>query len=46
MIMAVNNSDYYEVYPSSGANKYGLVEDIEVDDQGMVYAPTEPGTGL
>ena len=43
--MAVNNSDYYEVYPSSGANKYGLVEDIEVDDQGMVYAPTEPGLG-
>ena len=45
MIMAVNNSGYYEVYPSSGANKYGLVEDIEVDDQGMVYAPTEPGLG-
>ena len=43
--MAVNNSDYYEVYPSNGANKYGLVEDIEVDDQGMVYAPTEPGLG-
>ena len=45
VIMAVNNSDYYEVYPSNGANKYGLVEDIEVDDRGMVYAPTAPGLG-
>ena len=27
-------------------NKYGLVEDIEVDDQGMVYAPTKPGLGF
>ena len=34
--MTVNNCDYYEVFPSSGANKFGLVEDIEVDDQGLV----------
>ena len=43
--MAVNNCDYYEVFPSSGANKFGLVEDIEVDGQGLVYAPTKPGLG-
>jgi L-alanine-DL-glutamate epimerase-like enolase superfamily enzyme len=43
--MAVNNCDYYEVFPCNGANKYGLVEDIEVDDKGLVYAPTEPGLG-
>jgi L-alanine-DL-glutamate epimerase-like enolase superfamily enzyme len=43
--MAVNNCDYYEVFPSSGANKFGLVEDIEVDDQGLVYAPEKPGLG-
>jgi L-alanine-DL-glutamate epimerase-like enolase superfamily enzyme len=41
--MAVTNCDYYEVFPSSGANKYGLVEDIEVDEQGLVYAPEKPG---
>ena len=43
--MAINNCDYYEVFPSQGANKFGLVEDIEVDDQGLVYAPEKPGLG-
>jgi L-alanine-DL-glutamate epimerase-like enolase superfamily enzyme len=43
--MAVNNCDFYEVFPSSGANKFGLVKDIEVDDQGFVYAPQKPGLG-
>ena len=45
VIMAVNNCDYYEVFPSHGANKFGLVEDIEVDAQGFVYAPQKPGLG-
>ena len=43
--MAINNCDYYEVFPSHGANKFGLVEDIEVDDNGLVYAPEKPGLG-
>jgi L-alanine-DL-glutamate epimerase-like enolase superfamily enzyme len=43
--MAITNCDYYEVFPCSGANKYALVEDIEVDDQGLVYAPENPGLG-
>ena len=43
--MAVPNCDYYEVFPCTGANMYGLVKDIEVDDKGMVHAPTEPGLG-
>jgi L-alanine-DL-glutamate epimerase-like enolase superfamily enzyme len=43
--MAVPNCDYYEVFPASGANKFALVEDIEVDDQGLVYAPEKPGLG-
>ena len=41
--MAIPNCDYYEVFPANGANKYGLVEDIEVDEKGMVYAPEGPG---
>jgi L-alanine-DL-glutamate epimerase-like enolase superfamily enzyme len=45
VIMAVNNCDYYEVFPASGANKFGLVEDVEVDDQGLIYAPEKPGLG-
>jgi L-alanine-DL-glutamate epimerase-like enolase superfamily enzyme len=43
--MAVPNCEFYEVFPCTGANKYGLVADIEVDDKGFVYAPTEPGLG-
>ena len=43
--MAINNCDYYEVFPATGANKYALVEDIEVDKKGFVYAPTKPGLG-
>ena len=45
VIMAMNNCDYYEVFPASGANKFGLVEDVEVDSQGLVYAPEQPGLG-
>jgi L-alanine-DL-glutamate epimerase-like enolase superfamily enzyme len=43
--MAIPNCDYYEVFPASGANKFALVEDIEVDDKGMVHAPRKPGLG-
>jgi L-alanine-DL-glutamate epimerase-like enolase superfamily enzyme len=43
--MAISNCDYYEVFPCSGANKYGLVEDIEVDSRGMVHIPEKPGLG-
>ncbi|MCH8063398.1 MAG: mandelate racemase [Chloroflexi bacterium] len=45
IMMAMHNCDFYEVFPATGANKYGLVEDIEVDGQGLVYAPTKPGLG-
>ena len=43
--MAVPNCEFYEVFPCTGANKYGLVNDIEVDSKGLVYAPTKPGLG-
>ena len=43
--MAVPNCEFYEVFPCTGANKFGLVQDIEVDNNGLVYAPTRPGLG-
>ena len=43
--MAVPNCEFYEVFPCTGANKFGLIEDIEVDADGLVYAPKEPGLG-
>lgn len=45
VMMAMDNCDYYEVFPASGANRYALVGDIEVDENGLVYAPTKPGLG-
>ncbi len=44
--MAVPNCEFYEVFPCTGANQYALVQDIEVDSQGMVHAPTAPGLGF
>lgn len=43
--MAVPNCEYFEVFPCTGANKFGLVEDIEVDRDGFVNAPERPGLG-
>lgn len=42
--MAVPNCEFFEFFPCTGANEYGLVEDIQYVD-GMVHAPTEPGLG-
>jgi L-alanine-DL-glutamate epimerase-like enolase superfamily enzyme len=41
----VNNCNYDEVFPASGANRFALVEDTEVDEQELVYAPQKPGLG-
>ncbi|MBM4448380.1 MAG: mandelate racemase [Chloroflexi bacterium] len=43
--MAVKNCEYFEVLLPEAAQKYGLVQDIEVDRQGLVYAPEKPGLG-
>jgi L-alanine-DL-glutamate epimerase-like enolase superfamily enzyme len=45
LIMAIRNCEYFEVLLPDGAQKYGLVEDIEVDAKGLVHAPTKPGLG-
>jgi len=43
--MAIRNCEFFELLLPAGAQKYGLVEDIEVDGQGLVHAPTGPGLG-
>jgi L-alanine-DL-glutamate epimerase-like enolase superfamily enzyme len=43
--MAIPNCEYFEVLQPDAAQKHGLVQDIEVDQAGMVHAPTEPGLG-
>ena len=46
VMLAIDNCDYYELFPASGANKYGLVADIEVDDAGLIHAPVKSGLGF
>jgi L-alanine-DL-glutamate epimerase-like enolase superfamily enzyme len=45
VIMAIKNCEYFEVLLPAAAQKYGLVEDIDVDRQGQVHAPGGPGLG-
>ena len=42
--MAVPNCEFFEFFPCTGANMFGLVEDINFDN-GYVTAPTKPGLG-
>ena len=45
MIMAIRNCEYFEVLLPDASQKYGLVQDIEVDANGLVHAPNGPGIG-
>lgn len=45
VIMAIRNSEFFEVLLPAAAQKYGLVDDIEVDANGLVHAPNGPGLG-
>lgn len=46
VLMAIENCEYFEVLLPSGAQQYGLVEDIAPDEQGLVYAFDGPGLGV
>src|SRR4029077_10548740 len=45
VIMAIRNTEFFEVLLPDSMQKYGLAEDIAVDPEGFVHAPTEPGLG-
>jgi L-alanine-DL-glutamate epimerase-like enolase superfamily enzyme len=45
VIMAIRNTEFFEVLLPDAMQKYGLVEDIAPDKDGMVHAPTGPGLG-
>ena len=45
VIMAIKNCEFFEVLLPAAAQKYGLVEDIEVDAHGLVHAMNGPGLG-
>lgn len=43
--MAIRNTTYFEVLLPDGAHKYGLVQDLAPDAQGLMHAPQGPGLG-
>jgi L-alanine-DL-glutamate epimerase-like enolase superfamily enzyme len=45
VIMAIRNTEFFEVLLPDGAQKYGLVDDITVGRDGLVHASTAPGLG-
>ena len=45
VIMAIRNTEFFEVLLPDAMQKFGLVQDISVDRDGVVRAPTEPGLG-
>ena len=45
VIMAIRNTEFFEVLLPAAAQKYGLVDDIEVDGNGLVHALNGPGLG-
>jgi L-alanine-DL-glutamate epimerase-like enolase superfamily enzyme len=45
VIMAIANSEYFEVLMPSAGHKYGLLHDIELDAAGYVHAFDGPGLG-
>lgn len=45
VIMAIRNTEFFEVLLPDAMQKYGLAQEIEVDREGYVHAPTGPGLG-
>ena len=45
VIMALQNTEFFEVLLPAESQKYGMVQDIEIDGDGLVHAPTGPGIG-
>ncbi len=45
VILAIRNTEYFEVLLPDSMQKYGLVEDLAPDREGYVHAPTAPGLG-
>ena len=45
VILSIKNTTYFEVLLPSGAHKYGIIDDLKPDQNGLLYAPKEPGLG-
>jgi L-alanine-DL-glutamate epimerase-like enolase superfamily enzyme len=45
VILAIQNTNFFEVLLPDAAQKYGLSDEIAVDENGLVHAPAGPGLG-
>ncbi len=45
LIMGIKNCEYFEVLLPDASQKYGVINEIEVDADGLVHAPMTPGIG-
>ena len=45
LIAAIPNCEYFEVLLPADAQKHGLVEDLDIDQDGLVHVPDRPGVG-
>ena len=45
LIMAIKNCEYFEVLLPDASQKYGVINEIEVDADGLVHASMAPGIG-
>ena len=45
VIMAIRNTEFFEVLLPDAMQKYGLAQEIIIDRDGLVHALTEPGLG-
>src|SRR5580698_9819366 len=45
LCMALRNTTMFEVLLPHGAHKYGMAKEIDIDQNGMMHAPTAPGLG-
>ncbi|HEX9648303.1 MAG TPA: enolase C-terminal domain-like protein [Alphaproteobacteria bacterium] len=45
VIAAIPNTEFFEVLLPAAAQKYGVVDDLEVDRDGLVHVPDRPGIG-
>jgi hypothetical protein len=46
VLAAIGNADYFEVLLPDAAHRYGLEREIDIDRDGLVHAPMEPGLGV
>ena len=45
VIFSVSNCDFFEYWMPQAAHQFGLVEDIKLNEKGVIEAPTLPGLG-